>query len=86
VAAEAIACGVPVIVSDACGISSLVDGKAGLVIPSRTECVAEALQRMLGDAELYARFKAGCREVADQLSWASLAAQMESYYLQALAN
>ena len=29
VAAEAMACGVPVIVSDACGISSLVEGRGG---------------------------------------------------------
>lgn len=86
VAAEAIACGVPVIVSNACGISSLVEGKAGLVIPPRLDSVAEALQRMLGDRELYARFKAGCRAVADELSWDRLAAQMESQYLQALAK
>jgi glycosyltransferase involved in cell wall biosynthesis len=86
VAAEAMACGVPVIVSDACGISSLVAGKAGLVIPPRTECLAEALQQMLGDREIYTRFKAGCREVADQLSWDELAGQMESHYARVLAN
>jgi glycosyltransferase involved in cell wall biosynthesis len=86
VAAEAIACGVPVIVSDTCGISSLVEGKAGLVIPPRIECLAQALQRMLGDGELLARFKDGCREVADQLSWNSLAAQMESHYARALTK
>jgi glycosyltransferase involved in cell wall biosynthesis len=85
VAAEAMACGVPVIVSDACGIRSLVEGNAGLVIPPRMECVAEALQRMLGDRELYTRFKTGCREVAEQLSWDRLAEQMESYYARALA-
>jgi glycosyltransferase involved in cell wall biosynthesis len=86
VAAEALACGLPVIVSDACGISSLVEGKAGLVIPPRIESLADALQRMLGDRELYARFKAGCHEVANRLSWDKLAEQMESYYAQALAN
>ncbi len=86
VAAEAMACGIPVIVSDACGISSLVEGKAGLVIPPRMDSLVEALRRMLHDRELYTHFKAGCREVADQLSWAKLAAQMESYYAQAMAN
>ena len=85
-AAEAVACGVPVIVSDACGIASLVEGKAGLVIPARTECLSDALQRMLSDGDVYARFKAGCREVAEQLSWDSLAAQMESYYAQERRN
>lgn len=85
-AAEAMACGVPVIVSDACGISDLVQEKAGLVIPPRRQALAEALQRMLGDRQLYSRFKAGCLEVANQLSWNSLAVQMESYYAQALAR
>lgn len=86
VAAEAMACGVPVIVSDACGISSLVEGKAGLVIPPQTEAIIAALQKMLGDKSLYARFQLGCHEVADQLSWDHLAAQMETYYAQALAT
>jgi glycosyltransferase involved in cell wall biosynthesis len=86
VAAEAMVCGMPVIVSDACGISSLVVGKAGLVIPPRTEDITAALQKMLSDKSLYARFKAGCHEVADQLSWDHLAAQMETHYSQAIAT
>jgi len=86
VAAEAMACGVPVVVSDGCGISSLVEGQAGLVIAPRTESVAEAVQKMLSDKALYARFKAGCHQVADRLSWDHLAAQMETYYVQALAT
>lgn len=86
VAAEAMACAVPAIVSDTCGISSLIEGKAGLVIPPRTECLTEALRRMLCDRDLYTRFKGGCREVVDQLSWSKLAEQMESYYAQAVAN
>ncbi|MGH9689484.1 MAG: glycosyltransferase, partial [Candidatus Acidiferrales bacterium] len=86
VVAEAMACRVPVIVSNACGIASLVEGKAGLVIPPRTDAIAEALRRMLEDKNLYARFKAACHEVADQLSWGALAAQMELHYVQVLEN
>jgi len=86
VAAEAMVCGVPVVVSDACGISSLVDGKAGLVIPPQTEAIAAALQMLLGDKALCARFQQGCREVANQLSWDYLAAQMETHYAQALTS
>jgi len=86
VAAEAMVCGVPVIVSDACGISSLVEGKAGLVIPPRTEAITAALQKMLCDKSLYARLQAGCHQVANQLSWDRLAAQMETYYAHALAT
>lgn len=84
--AEAMACGVPVIVSDACGIASLLDGQAGLVIPPRTDTLADALRKLLEDAPLRARLKEGCRRVASQLSWESLAGQMESYYADAVAR
>jgi glycosyltransferase involved in cell wall biosynthesis len=81
-AAEAIACEVPVIVTDACGIRSLVNGRAGLVIaPEKTELTA-AIRRLLSDHELYSRLKAGCREVASQLTWDRLTRQMEGYYAE----
>jgi glycosyltransferase involved in cell wall biosynthesis len=84
VVAEAMACGIPVLVSDSCGIASLVEGKAGIVIQPSSEAIVGALRRMLGDKNLYARFRTGCREVTDQLSWPSLAAQMEGFYAKAI--
>ena len=86
VAAEAMAHGVPVIVSDACGVSPLVRGKAGLVVAPSAEAVSGALRCMLGDKDLYARLKAGCPLVAAELSWTGLAAQMEGYYTETLRN
>lgn len=85
VAAEAMACGVPVIISDACGISSLVAGQAGLVISPQREALADALRTLLDDKALYAKLKEGCRRVARQLSWDQLTRQMETYYLQVVA-
>lgn len=84
--AEAMACGVPVIITDACGIRSLVEGQAGLVIAPEKEALAEALRKLIGDKALYSRLKEGCRRVADQLSWDRLTEQMEGYYTQALAK
>lgn len=85
--AEAMACGVPVVITNACGIRSLVEGRAGLVIaPGENEELAEALRLLLHDKTLYARFKEGCRQVADQLSWSRLTEQMEDYYAEVLAN
>ena len=80
VAAEAIACGVPVIITPYCGIRSLVDGRAGLVVPPEKQPLAAALYRMLHDAPLRHRLKEGCRGVTDQLSWDHLAQQMETCY------
>ena len=79
-AAEAIACGIPVIITPFCGIRSLVDGRAGLVINPEKEALAAALTRLLNDKLLYARLKEGCEEVALQLNWDHLTEQMERYY------
>ena len=80
VAAEAVAYGVPVIVTPFCGIRSLVDGRAGLVVGPEKEAFAAALERLLYDKALYARLKEGCREVTSQLNWDHLATQMEDHY------
>jgi len=85
-AAEAIACGVPVIVTEHCGIRSLVEGRTGLVIVPEKEPLAGAIRRLLDDKPLYARFEAGCRAVAEELSWDRLTEQMEGYYAEVLAG
>jgi glycosyltransferase involved in cell wall biosynthesis len=85
-AAEAIACGVPVVITESCGIRSLVDGRAGLVIPSAKDSLVDALRKLIGDPILYAKFKDGCREVAAQLGWDRLTEQMEGYYFEVLAQ
>jgi len=85
-AAEAIGCGVPVIISDACGIRSLVDGRAGLVIAPEKDSLAVALRQMLFDRAIYGRLKEGCRQVAEQLSWSRVTEQMESHYVNAMAT
>ena len=82
VAAEAIACGVPVIITDSCGIRSLVEGQAGLVISREKHALADALRQLIRDKTLYARFKEGCRQVVERLDWNVLAGQMEGFYEQ----
>jgi glycosyltransferase involved in cell wall biosynthesis len=86
VVAEAVACDIPVVVSNMCGIHSLVDGRAGLVIPVAMDSLASALQQLLADKALYARLKAGCRQVASELSWGTISGQMENYYSEVLAH
>lgn len=86
VVAEAVACDIPVVVSNMCGIHSLVDGRAGIVTPVERDSIAAALEQLLVDEALYARLKAGCRGVADELTWESLSGQMENYYSEVLAR
>jgi glycosyltransferase involved in cell wall biosynthesis len=83
-AAEAMACGIPVIITDACGIRSLVEGRAGLVIAPEQEPLAAALHALLSDRALYKKLQEGCRSVAAQLGWDRLSEQMEGYYKRVL--
>lgn len=82
--AEAIACGVPVILSSACGIAALVENRAGLVVRPERETLSKAIRRLLTDNNLRTSFKSACREVAAQLSWDTLVHQMEASYIEVL--
>jgi glycosyltransferase involved in cell wall biosynthesis len=85
-AAEAIASGMPVIISDRCGISSLVDGRAGLVIPTETGALVRAIETLLHDTVMYQKFQQGCHAVAAELGWDRLSEQMEGYYARAMGS
>jgi glycosyltransferase involved in cell wall biosynthesis len=86
VVAEAIAYDIPVIISPSCGIRSLVQGRAGLVVPPNVNELASAIRRLLQDKLLYAQLKAGCKAVAAELSWENLTRQMEGCYIEVLAS
>jgi glycosyltransferase involved in cell wall biosynthesis len=79
-AAEAVACGTPVLVTDRCGIAPIVDRRAGLVVPHDCAALEQGLERILDDPALAARLRAGCGEVARSLGWAEPLAHMESLY------
>lgn len=85
-AAEAMAYGVPVVVSEFCGIRSLVRGRAGLVVSPEADALGAALHRLLSDKRLYMQMKEGCRTVAEELGWDRLTEQMEGYYVMTLAR
>lgn len=67
---EALAAGVPVVASDVGGISSWLDHDVcGLLVPrGNPGALAEAMARVLGDAETYDRFAAAAPAVAARFS------------------
>jgi glycosyltransferase involved in cell wall biosynthesis len=79
-AAEAVAASTPVVVSEQCGIAPLVKDVAGLVVAHDETSVANALQRLLTDSQLHAKFVSGCAELTSRLGWQEPVAQMESLY------
>lgn len=79
-AAEAVACGTPVIVSDRCGIAPLIDQRAGLVTSYDAQAIARTLGELLGNATLYQRLRGGCPKVAEEISWEGLVRGMQDSY------
>jgi len=85
-AAEAVACGTPVLVTDRCGIAPMLDQRAGLVVPHDCAALEEALARILLDRDLAACLREGCKVVANSLSWAEPLAQMETLYRELISE
>ncbi len=79
-AAEAVAVGTPVIVTDCCGIAPLLDGIAGLVVKHDESSLREGIQALLHNQSLYAELQAGCTSAASALSWNQPIEQMHTIY------
>jgi glycosyltransferase involved in cell wall biosynthesis len=79
-AAESVACGTPVLVTDRCGIAPIVDQRAGLVVRHDCAALETGLSQILDDPAIAARLRGGCEAVAKSLSWAEPLAQMETLY------
>jgi glycosyltransferase involved in cell wall biosynthesis len=79
-AAEAIAAGTPVVVTERCGIAPLLADVAGLVVPHDAGALARAIRAVIGDAELHARLAAGCSVVTSRLGWEEPVREMEALY------
>jgi len=79
-AAEAVAAGTPVIVTEQCGIAPLLADEAGLVVRHDTAALARALERILSEAELRSRLAAGCAAVTARLGWDEPVRDMEALY------
>lgn len=82
---EAMAAGVPVVGSSSGAIPEVI-GDAGLVVPERNpRALAEALDRLLGDAPLrQALAEKGRRRVEAHYAWPVVARQAVDLYLEAL--
>jgi glycosyltransferase involved in cell wall biosynthesis len=79
-AAEAVAAGTPVIVTDQCGIAPLLADAAGIVVPHDQQQLAAALRSLLENSSLYAKLREGCRTATLRLGWEQPIEQMETLY------
>ena len=79
-AAESIAAGTPVVVTENCGIATLVKDNAGLVVTHDPDSLSSALHQVLRDETLRTRLAAGCQEVTSRLGWEEPVSDMEKLY------
>jgi glycosyltransferase involved in cell wall biosynthesis len=79
-AAEAVAVGTPVIVTEHCGIAPLLEGSAGIVVGHNEVELTNELARLLGSEELRKKLQAGCAEAMAKLGWEQPLAEMEEIY------
>jgi glycosyltransferase involved in cell wall biosynthesis len=80
---EAMACGTPVITSDATSLPEVVGEAAITVNPHDTDALTCALQRVLGDRSLREALSAAGRERASSFTWETAAAQTIDVYKEA---
>ena len=77
---EALACGVPVVVSTECHFPEVATAGAGIVTPLDPAAIADALLRVLSDDSFRG---VGRRMVAERYNWATIAAETVRAYQEA---
>ncbi len=79
-AAESVAAGTPVIVTDQCGIAPLLDGVAGIAVQHSSSSLAQTMSHLLNDSALYSQLKNGCATAVQRLDWGLPIREMDSLY------
>lgn len=81
---EAMACGTPVVISEACHFPEVADAGAGIIVPLNPARIADAVDRCLSNPELrYSMGLAGRRLVHGKYTWPVIAARMIDAYASA---
>lgn len=80
---EACVCGAPVIVTDKCGISDIVDNTFGYTVIFNKEILSNSMYKILSDENLAKKFsETGVKLVKESFEWACIAKQMENVYVK----
>ena len=85
-AAEAVAAGVPVLLTEGCGIAPQVDGRAGMVVSAGVSALEQGLRSMMEDRTVRGRLTGQMGQVRKELSWDEPLAQTEQLYEAVTGN
>ena len=79
-AAEAVAAGIPVLLTETCGIAPIINRRAGLSVPLGVKSLASGLRTMINDPARRKQLVARRAEVIRELSWDQPVRQTEDLY------
>jgi glycosyltransferase involved in cell wall biosynthesis len=79
-AAEAVAAGTPVVLTDRCGIAPLITNVAGLAVPCDQVNLSRAIERMIVEDAWYREMRDGCITAVTSLDWEQPLRAMEDLY------
>jgi glycosyltransferase involved in cell wall biosynthesis len=80
---EAMACGLPVLLTPGCNFPEVVDAGAGIVVPREIGALGEALRALLIDGDRRASMGQRARQlVQERFTWPQVVAQMVEVYRQ----
>jgi glycosyltransferase involved in cell wall biosynthesis len=85
-AAEGVAAGIPVLITDTCGIAPLIHRRAGLSVPVNIQSLADGMRVLLGDEAQRRKFTSARCEVLKELTWEKPLSQLEQLYQHATHN
>jgi glycosyltransferase involved in cell wall biosynthesis len=85
-AAEGVAAGIPVLITDTCGIAPLLHGRAGLSVPVNVQSLAEGMRTLLEDAANGQKFTRDRQEVLQELTWDKPLTEVEHLYQRVNQN
>ena len=82
---EALACGLPVVISEQCFFPEVSHAGAGVVLPLESERIAVALLRILHDNTVRAQMSSSARRlVSEHYTWPKIAEQTVDAYRRSL--
>lgn len=82
---EAMAAGLPVVISEQCNFPEAAAHSAGFVVPTARDAISEAVGALLSDPARRRRMAGNARAlVADCYTWPAIAAAMRGHYLNIL--
>lgn len=76
---EALAAGLPVVISEQCNFPEVAEANAGFVVPTEEAPVAEAIGAVLSDGTRHAA-RNGRRLVTERYTWPAIAESMADFY------